>query len=93
MMIDIALEPRTELAVNVARAKNKKFHDFHKQIASMDPSQSSQELLVQTAYGNHDLGLPRIGYEENLVNIDSTLLNKFMSQITPKKCVIAANGV
>lgn len=37
MMVDIALEPRSVLAANVARAKNQKSHDLHKHLAKFDP--------------------------------------------------------
>lgn len=37
MMVDIALEPRSVLASNVARAKNKKSHDLHKHLGKYDP--------------------------------------------------------
>jgi hypothetical protein len=37
MMVDIALEPRSVLAANVARAKNKKSHDLHNHLKKFDP--------------------------------------------------------
>ena len=37
MMVDIALEPRSVLAANVARAKNKKSHDLNDHLHKFDP--------------------------------------------------------
>jgi processing peptidase subunit beta len=37
MMVDLALEPRSVLAANVARSKNRKSHDLHHHLAKYDP--------------------------------------------------------
>jgi len=37
MMVDIALEPRSVLAANVARSKNQKSHDLYKHLGKYDP--------------------------------------------------------
>jgi len=37
MMVDIALEPRSVLAANVAKAKNKKSHDLAAHLGKFDP--------------------------------------------------------
>jgi len=37
MMVDIALEPRSVLAANVARSKNQKSHDLYNHLAKYDP--------------------------------------------------------
>ena len=37
MMVDVALEPRSVMAANVARSKNKKSHDLHKHLHKYDP--------------------------------------------------------
>ena len=94
MMVDIALEPRSVLAANVARSKNKKSHDLYKYLAHYDPFSENQELLLRTAYGFHTLGMPRLGLEHNLDNIDARMIQQFiMDNITPKKCLIVASGV
>lgn len=94
MMVDIALEPRSVLAANVARSKNKKTHDLHKHLHKYDPFSDNQELLLRTAYGFNTLGMPRIGLEHNLDNIDARMIQQFiMDNITPKKCLIVASGV
>jgi len=74
MMVDIALEPRSVLAANVARSKNAKSHDLYKHLAKFDPFANQQEMLLRTAYGYNTLGMPRMGLEKNIDNIDARLL-------------------
>ena len=94
MMVDIALEPRSVLAANVARSKNHKSHDLYNHLAKFDPFAANQELLLRTAYGYGTLGMPRLGMEKNIDNIDARLLQQFiMDNITPRKCLIVASGV
>ena len=94
MMVDIALEPRSVMAANVARSKNKKSHDLHKHLHKYDPFSDNQDLLLRTAYGYNTLGMPRLGLEHNLDNIDARMIQQFiMDNITPKKCVIVASGI
>jgi hypothetical protein len=38
MMVDLALEPRSVLAANVARSKNKKSHDLDHYMHKYDPN-------------------------------------------------------
>lgn len=94
MMVDIALEPRSVLAANVARSKNQKSHDLYKHLAKYDPFASQQEMLMRTAFGYHTLGMPRLGLEKNIDNLDARVLQQFiMDNITPRKCLIVASGV
>jgi len=94
MMVDIALEPRSVLAANVARSKNQKTHDLHKHLSHYDPFANNQENLLRTAYGYNTLGMPRYGMENNIGNLDARVLQQFiMDNITPKKCLIVASGV
>jgi processing peptidase subunit alpha len=94
MMVDIALEPRSVLAGNVARMKNHKSHDLFKHLAKFDPFATNTELLLRTAYGFKGLGMPRLGTEKNVDNIDARMLQQFiMDNITPRKCLIVASGV
>jgi len=94
MMVDLALEPKSVLAANVARAKNAKSHDLFNHLSKFDPWASQQENLLRTAYGYNTLGMPRLGMEKNLDNIDSRMLQQFvMDNITPKKSLIVASGV
>lgn len=74
MMVDLALEPKSVLAANVARSKNKKSHDLSKYLHHYDPFSENQELLLRTAYGFNTLGMPRLGLEHNLDNIDARML-------------------
>jgi len=94
MMVDIALEPRSTLAANVARSKNGKSHDLYNHLRNFDPFADTQEMLLRTAYGYNTLGMPRLGFTKNMDNIDSRMLQQFiMDNITPKKCLIVASGV
>lgn len=94
MMVDCALEPRSVIAANVARSKNQKSHDLHKHLSKYDPFSNNQDLLLRTAYGYKTLGMPRLGLENNIGNIDARLMQQFMmDNITPKKCLIVASGI
>jgi hypothetical protein len=74
MMVDIALEPRSVMAANVARSKNAKSHDLFNHLSKFDPFASQQELLLRTAYGYNTLGMPRLGTTKNVDNIDARML-------------------
>jgi len=94
MMVDIALEPRSVIAANVARSKNRKTHDLHKYLHKYDPFSENQELLLRTAYGYNTLGMPRFGLDHNIDNIDARMLQQFvMDNVTPRKCLIVASGI
>lgn len=94
MLVDIALEPKSVLAANVAKSKNKKIHDLSHHLHKYDPFSNNSELLLRTAYGYNTLGMPRLGLEHNVDNIDARLLQQFvMDNITPRKCLIVASGV
>lgn len=74
MMVDIALEPRSVMAANVAKSKNAKSHELHNHLAKFDPFINTNELLLRTAYGYNTIGMPRNGLENNLGNIDARVL-------------------
>jgi predicted Zn-dependent peptidase len=94
MLVDVALEPKSVLAANVARAKNRKTHDLHHHLAKFDPFKDHNDLLFRTAYGYNTLGMPLLGLESNIDNLDARVLQKFiMDTVTPKKCVIVGSGV
>lgn len=86
MLVDIALEPRSVMAANVAKAKNRKTHELAHHLSKLDPFAYNEDLLLRTAYGYNTLGMPRLGLEGNVENIDARILQKFiMDNITPKK--------
>ena len=94
MMVDIALEPRSVLAANVAKSKNALSHDLAKHLGKYDPHMNDSELLLRTAFGYNTLGMPHLGTASNIGNIDARMLQQFiMDNITPKKCLIVASGV
>ncbi len=94
MMVDIALEPRSVLAANVAKSKNAKSHDLHHHLAHYDHNIDARDLLLRTAFGYNTLGMPLMGQHGNIGNIDARMLQSFiLDNITPKKCLIVASGV
>jgi predicted Zn-dependent peptidase len=94
MMVDCALEPRSVLAANVARAKNAKSHELAEHLAHYDPFFSNEELLLRTAFGYNTLGMPKLGTHGGVEGIDARSLQQFMMEnITPKKCLIVGAGV
>lgn len=94
MMVDLALEPRSVIAANVAMSKNQKSHDLHGYLSKYDPFADNTELLLRTAYGYKTLGMPRLGMASNIGNLDARVLQQFvMDNITPAKCLIVASGV
>jgi len=74
MMVDLALEPRSVLAANVARSKNGQSHALFNHLAKFDPFAQQQEMLLRTAYGFNTLGMPRLGLASNVDNIDARLI-------------------
>ena len=94
MMVDIALEPRSVMAANIAKDKNRKSHALKEHLAKFDPFAYNEETLLRTAYGYNTLGNPLLGLQGNVENIDARVMQKFMmDNITPGKSVIVANGV
>lgn len=94
MLADCAFEPRSYLAANVARDKNKKFHHLQKHLSHYNPFGANPQLLLTTAYGYSGLGMPKWGLESNIDNIDQKLLQDFqLTNITPEKTIVVANGV
>ena len=62
------------LAANVARAKNRKSHDLNQHLGKYDPFSETSELIMRTAYGLNTLGMPRLGLESNIDNVDARML-------------------
>jgi predicted Zn-dependent peptidase len=94
MMVDLALEPRSVMAANVAKSKNSKSHALKHHLEKFDPFAYNEELVLKTAYGYNTLGNPLYGLEGNVGNVDARMLQKFiMDNVTPEKCLIVANGV
>lgn len=86
MLVDIALEPRSVLAANVAKSKNRKTHELAHHLAKFDPFAYNHELLLRTAFGFNTLGMPHLGLEGNVEGIDARVLQKFiLDNVTPRK--------
>lgn len=94
MLVDCALEPRSVLAANVAKSKNRKSHDLYKHLHKYDPKSYNKDMFLRTAYGYNTLGMPTLGMEHNVESIDARMLQQFiMENVTPKKCYIVASGI
>jgi len=49
---------------------------------------------LRTAYGYNGLGMPSLGFANNIDNVDARMLQQFiMDNVTPRKCLIVASGV
>lgn len=77
MLWDLAFEPRTILAANVAKDKNRSSHKLSHHLGHYNPFQNNPSYLMTTAYGFNTLGMPLMGFESNLSNIDSKMLQDF----------------
>lgn len=94
MLGDIAFEPRSMLSANVAKDKNKFSHKLHKHLGGYNAFQDNPQRLMTTAYGFNTLGMPLLGFENNVSNIDSKMLQDFqISNITPEKTVVIGTGL
>jgi hypothetical protein len=74
MLVDISLEPKSVIAANVAKSKNAKSHALDQHLNKYDPFHNNQELLMRTAFGYNGLGMPGLGMEGNVGNIDARML-------------------
>jgi predicted Zn-dependent peptidase len=94
MLSDMAFEPRSIMNANVARGKNKQFHDLQKHLGHYNPFGSNPQYLLTTAYGFNTLGMPKWGFESNIENLDARVLQNFqLSTITPNKVIVVGSGV
>lgn len=94
MLGDMAFEPRSMISSNVAKDKNRFSYKLHKHLGNYNPFQDNPQRLMTTAYGYNTLGMPIMGFESNIGNIDSKMLSDFqLSNMTPDKTVIVANGL
>jgi mitochondrial-processing peptidase subunit alpha len=67
---------------------------LHKHLSGYNPFQDNPQRLMTTAYGFNTLGMPILGFENNVNNIDSLFLQKFqLDNITPEKTTIVASGL
>jgi predicted Zn-dependent peptidase len=94
MLADCAFEPRSYLAANIARDKNRKFHKLQHHLSHYNPFGNNPQLLLTTAYGYNTLGMPKSGFESNIENIDQKMLQEFqLDNITPHGTIVVASGV
>ena len=91
MVSDCVLEPRTFATANVAISKLPHSHKLH----SIQQSHHAQtDKLLSACYGNKGLGMPHLGFEKNIINLDAHTLQKFqIENFSPEKIIIAGVGV
>lgn len=94
MLADISFEPRTIMSANVAKDKNRQAFKLHSHLAGYNPFQDNPQRLLTTAYGFNTLGMPLLGHQSNIGNLDAPTLQKFqLDNITPEKTTIVASGL
>jgi hypothetical protein len=49
-------------------------HDLHNHLMKYDPNGNNQDMLLRTAYGYQTLGMPRLGLEQNISNLDARVM-------------------
>lgn len=63
-------------------------------LSHYNPFGKNPQHLLTTAFGFNTLGMPKVGFESNIDNIDAKMLQNFqLGNITPEKVTIIANGV
>jgi len=91
MMADCALEPRSVVAANAAMEK---MHYQHELEAQLKTGHLVNDILFQTAFGNHGLGMPLHGSTHNYKYLHAHVLQKFqLENINPNRIFVAAAGV
>ncbi len=94
MLADMAFEPRSIMNANVAKDKNKQFHELQNHLSHYNPFSKNPQHLLTTAYGYNTLGMPKWGFESNIGNIDSKMLQDFqLNNITPNRVTVTGSGV
>lgn len=91
MMADCALEPRSVVAANVGISKN---GNSHKLAKKLNNGEQMNNEIFRTAYGLKGLGMPVMGLEGNVNNLNANVLQKFqLSNIRPEGITVSASGV
>jgi len=94
MLGDLAFEPRSILAANVAKDKSRSHFKLRHHLGHYNPFGNNPQNFLTTAYGLNTLGMPKDGFEANIEHIDAKVLQDFQtSNITPSKVIICANGI
>lgn len=93
MMIDCALEPRSQIAANVAILRNQKFHLMEQARSPMETDKIN-EFLLNAAFGNETLGMPLYGYDTNYSNLNNNILTKYMmNNYFGDRIIVSATGI
>lgn len=94
MLSDMVFEPRSIMAANVARDKNRAYYKLKHHLDHEDPFSTNPQKLMTTAFGYNSLGMPKDGMESNVGNLDARVLQEFqLNNITPNRVTVVANGI
>ncbi len=70
--------------------KNEKIHKLNRELEKSNPFANFQQDLLTTAFGYNTLGMPLIGLESNVTNINFNTLSKFMNEnVSPERIIIS----
>ena len=91
MMSDCVLEPRSFIGANAAIEKLQHSHKLQSQANTYF---RVTDRLLSSIYGDKGLGMPVLGDEKNIVNLNAYTLQKFQIQnMSPSKMTIVGVGV
>ena len=91
MVSDCVLEPRAFTTANVGISKL----PFSHRLQSAKQTHFTQtDQLLAACFGSKGLGMPYLGTEKNVINLNASTLQKFQAEnIAPEKIVVAGLGV
>eukprot|EP00826_Nyctotherus_ovalis_P057162 TRINITY_DN7808_c0_g1_i3.p1 TRINITY_DN7808_c0_g1~~TRINITY_DN7808_c0_g1_i3.p1 ORF type:complete len:354 (+),score=90.76 TRINITY_DN7808_c0_g1_i3:576-1637(+) len=94
VLSDCALEDRSPIAINVAKQISKKMHQQNEAKMKVDPLEDPMPTVLNLAYGHQTLGMPLIGFESNLENLNAgTVVDFFQEHAVPSRIIFCASGV
>ena len=65
-------------------------HKLNRELEASNPFGNFQQDLLTTAFGYNTLGMPLIGLESNVTNINFNTLSKFMNEnVSPERIIIS----
>ena len=91
MLTDCVLEPRSFVTANAAIEK---LGHSHKLESVKGGSSKFTDKILGAVYGTEGIGMPLLGAEKNIINLDAFTLQRFqMENIKPEEIVVAGVGV
>lgn len=91
MIADCALEPRSVVAANLGMEKIAHHHEF---LQYARTGELVNDVIMQTAFGQHGLGMPLAGFPHNVKYLTNHVIQKFqLENINPNRIFVCAAGV